>query len=210
MASGKPAPDASALPSTRQMLDELDALMERMLALPVSDAPEPLVPASQPAAPPATKSPILSATLTLLQAPTDEAQASHPPTNPSHLPARDFAGTPAPPYQAEPKAGLPELTALARPAEPAPLSDRAVPPSAVPQLDALLAEVPEPPTTAGDWFILPVIWGNRLFDRGTMLLGEHGDWLRSPAGRSMLGLTGVGLLLAALAWLLRDWLGWTW
>jgi hypothetical protein len=42
------------------------------------------------------------------------------------------------------------------------------------------------------------------------LLGESGGWLRGPAVRNALGMAGLILFGAAVAWLARDWLGWTW
>jgi hypothetical protein len=201
MASGKPAQDPPALHTTRQMLDELDALMERMLALPVNDAEEAAPPPAQGAdaprsgTPPATtKSRPLAATLTLLQLPADEA----PPVPGSAVPRSATPAKPLPP--------LPEVPAVA----PAPLSNRVVPPAPRPSADELLADVPPPPTSHASWFILPLLWGNRLFDRGTLLLGETGAWLRGPAGRGALGTLGLILLAAAALWVMRDWLGWTW
>src|SRR5687768_6990129 len=79
MASGKPAPpkDASALPTTRQMLDELDALMERMLAVPVNDLDEAASAAQAPMPPPRNK--LLSARLTPLDVPAEPATPSASP-----------------------------------------------------------------------------------------------------------------------------------
>ena len=42
------------------------------------------------------------------------------------------------------------------------------------------------------------------------MLGDSGSWLRTPMGRSALGMIGLVLLTAALLWLARDWFGWTW
>ena len=60
-------PNDGSLQSTKQMLDELDAMMEKMLTVPVSDLDE-----AVPFPPPIVKTPALSATLTLLE-PTDSA-----------------------------------------------------------------------------------------------------------------------------------------
>jgi hypothetical protein len=239
MASGKPAADPPALNATRQMLDELDALMERMLAVPIAESPEaapPQTAATQPSSRP------MAATLTLLQAPVDEPSApyrppsgpapatpafdpAHAATNPSHLPPRgainssaapvwsEMAGYPSLVYPpAEASEPYPELPALpdAPAATPEPLSHFALPPASAPSLDELLADVPEPPASLAAWIILPVLWGNRLFDQGTLLLGENGSWLRGTIGRSALGMAGLILFGAALLWLARDWLGWTW
>jgi hypothetical protein len=100
---------------------------------------------------------------------------------------------------------LPESTGVI----PPPLSNMVIPPAPQPSIDTLLAEVPEPPMAASDWFILPVVWGNRLFDRSTMLLGKSGGWLRGSAGRSALGLAGLLMLAAAILWVVRDLFGWT-
>jgi hypothetical protein len=243
MASGKTAPDPPPLHATRQMLDELDALMERMLALPIDDAEEPAPAPPAPATPPPHSRP-LSASLTLLQVPVDEPAPSfnepepnsanagldqaHAGTNPSHLPTLGTPGTfaaaesaawpeipqfaslrLAPSPASEPYSALPELPP-APAIMPEPLSDRVVPPPPVPDLDALFAEVPAPPESLASWFILPVLWGNRVFDQSTMLLGESGHWLRGPAARNTLGTAGLILFGAALLWLARDWLGWTW
>jgi hypothetical protein len=240
MASGKPAPDPPPLHATRQMLDELDALMERMLALPINDAEEP---GSAPPASAPPRSRPLSASLTLLQAPVDEPAPSdhsepnsanagldqaHAGTNPSHLPTLGALATSAPAESAawaevpefaslrfppaparEPHSALPELPpALA--VVPEPLSNHVVPPSSAPDLNAVFAEVPEPPEALASWFILPVLWGNRVFDQSTELMGEFGSRLRGPAARNVLGTAGLLLFAAALLWLARDWLGWTW
>jgi hypothetical protein len=199
MASGQSSKDTPGLHATRQMLDELDALMERMLALPVNEPEEPpATPVAPPIAPSAPK-------LTLLQVPVDDLplDAAHAGPNPSHLPtlnARRSADAPATlPL-------LPHVPAVA----PTPLSDRVVPPPMQPSPDALLAEVPAPAEPHGSWFILPLLWGNRAFDQCTLLLGETGAWLRSPGGRAVLGAAGLVMLVAAGLWAARDWLGWSW
>jgi hypothetical protein len=69
-------PAKESLHDTRQLLDELDALMDQMLALPIdgeNDAAE---------APAMT--PTVSATLTMLE---ENAGAAHPPEDPGPLPA---------------------------------------------------------------------------------------------------------------------------
>ncbi|HEV3203112.1 MAG TPA: hypothetical protein VGY77_01955 [Gemmataceae bacterium] len=51
-------------------------------------------------------------------------------------------------------------------------------------------------------------WVNRIFDGGVMLLGPPGQWLRGPAGRPIVGWVGIGFLVAALVWGILDWWGW--
>ena len=70
MSSAKSRP-ADAPNATRQMLDELDALMERMLALPVNELDPAPTPAAQ--APQAPERPAMAATLTMLDAPPEAA-----------------------------------------------------------------------------------------------------------------------------------------
>lgn len=188
-------PNDSSLQSTKQMLDELDALMDRMLALPVNEMddapafPKEIVPEKA-----------LAATLTLLQSPPPlPAPAplletpSHPAVNPPH---RILAVT--------------ELTAepLSVPT-PAPLTNDVAPPSLLPQLEALLANMPAAsPPSASLGVYLPLLWINQAFDGCTLILGPSGTKLRSQAGRMMLGFVGVVLLMASATWFLRDWLGW--
>jgi hypothetical protein len=62
--------EPETLQSTRQMLDELDALMDRMLALPVNDLDD-----SVPPPPDIVRMRTVSATLTVLEAPVVEAPA---------------------------------------------------------------------------------------------------------------------------------------
>jgi hypothetical protein len=101
---------------------------------------------------------------------------------------------------------LPPTAAVA----PETFSKHIIPLPSRPSVEELLADVPEPTPSAWGWFILPLVWGNRLFDLGTLSLGESGNWLRGPGGRSLLGATGLILMAVACLWLMRDWLGWTW
>src|SRR5437763_13199494 len=68
MPSAKPTPNGGAA-STRQMLDELDALMERMLALPVNDLDDLAQESPRPT---------LSATLTVIDAPQADREGPKP------------------------------------------------------------------------------------------------------------------------------------
>ena len=218
---GKSAPEPPTLNTTRQMLDELEALMERMLAVPTIDTDESAHPKSRPLAP----------TLTLLQVPPEEPStagdlAENPPldpphagSNPSHLgilsgvdkDIRQDSETSPTPKVLSFSYRTPELPPLAGPVAPREaFSTRALPPTSQPSVDALLDEVPAPIVSPVDWAILPIIWCNRLFDRGTMLLGEPGSWLRTPLGRTAVGTLGLIMLGAARCWMAREWFGWRW
>jgi hypothetical protein len=193
-------PNDSSLQSTKQMLDELDALMDRMLALPVNEMedapafPKEIVPERA-----------LTATLTLLQTPPPAPTPAplvemplHPAVNPPHRPMAAF----------EPAAVAP-VPPLFPP--PAPLTNDVVPPSLLPKVEELLASVPDPsPSPASLGVYLPLLWINQAFDGFTLILGPSAAKLRSQAGRMLLGFAGVVLLLASATWFLKDWLGWQW
>jgi len=180
-----------SLQSTKQMLDELDALMDRMLALPVNDMenapafPQEVVPEQA-----------LAETMTLLQTPMPAPLLDlpmHPIVNPPHRP------------MAAPEVVLPPVPS------PAPLTNDVAPPSLQPEIDTLLASVPAPSTPTGALAIyLPLLWINQAFDGCTLMLGDSGAKLRSQAGRSVLAFFGVVLLGASVTWFLKDWLGWQW
>lgn len=205
MAGGQPNPSqaASPLQSTRQMLDELDAIMDRMLALPVAEPAEPA------AAPREAKPPTLAASLTLLEH--DRAAPAPPPAAPSRPEAPAGAPRPhawrAPP--APPPAELPPLPpAAAAAVEPLPLAPWMAPRPSAPAAGP--DEVPAPAPAPGLWWLLPLLWCNQAFDRATHALGGPGHWLREAGGRAVLGYSGIALLLLALLLLVRDALGWTW
>lgn len=190
--------DAS-LQTTKQMLDELDALMERMLALPVNDADEAM---SFPVD--VVKTPALSAKLTLL-----ETSASPLPVGPPHMelpiqspPVSEHAAL-NPPHLA--------LPSERKPPQPEPLTNEVMPPSLLERLEPLLAKLPEPDGEqvglSPSW-IQPLVWINQVFDSATCLLGGVGGLLRGPAVRMVLGFSGIALLLVAIGWVLKDYLGW--
>jgi len=56
----------------------------------------------------------------------------------------------------------------------------------------------------------PLLRLNRRFDSAMGWLGPLGRALRGRQGRNLLGITGLGLMLGALLWLAKDWMGWNW
>ncbi|MSQ96165.1 MAG: hypothetical protein EXR98_16655 [Gemmataceae bacterium] len=191
--SNKSPRDAS-LQTTKQMLDELDALMERMLSLPVNDPGD-----AAPFPEEVVKTPALSAKLTLLEAPPlpvspphlDLARdlaperLEHPPLNPPHMLLHKQSETPPAPH-------------------PEPLTNDVMPPSLAP----LLTEIPEPESPSTQPVFQTLLWLNQAFDGTTHVLGGAGGWLRGQVGRMLLGFSGVALLMVAIGWFLKDYLGW--
>jgi hypothetical protein len=230
-------PEAGAGPSTRQLLDELDALMERMLALPVQAAeepaqaaavaPPPTPPHSPPTPPPA---PVPSRTLTVqaaapvLQQVVVTRQSAPPPA-----PLPPPAVPPPPPRQDPPHPDLSAPAYLPVGAEPLlPLilqrptkqaGKRAVGVDWTPAPRAPAAAPPsprpaviKPPEEAKDPEqpspgLSWLVRVNRAYDRATDLLGGPGRWLRSDQGRNTLGWAGLGMLAAAGLWAALRFLG---
>lgn len=238
MSNGKSArpPQGTGTDGTRRMLDELDALMERMLALPVdapADPPGPSVPSDF--------LPKLSATLTLLErgieeAPARKAPAETPPaTSPVAAPnipsyvadleegIREAAGSKSSPGTSEPaeahesaaSPGIPASPVRRVPgATPPPPEAAAEDPDVPPALGCLpIPEITPLPRRRRAWttlVLLPLLMVNWAWDFCTWLIGPSGRWLRSPTVKNLLGYTGLGLLAVAAGWLLKDWMGWTW
>jgi hypothetical protein len=182
-----PNESTGGLNSTRQMLDDLDALMERMLALPMEEADPVAV---------SPKRPALAATLTMLPPLETTApsvfQGPHASFAGMDL-VEDVSTPPAPPSKGGEKK-----------------EDAVPPPVVVRRLDTILAP-DEPLPAPRRTFILwrPLLWINQGYDHATRLLGPLGSLLRSSPGRLVLGAAGLVLLGIAAAWLTRDWLTWT-
>jgi len=198
-----PARTPAPVCPTRQQLEELDALMQRMLALPVDEEEKPSpLPAEKPAGQRKEDSgPVLIEEL--LPAAADESPAA-PQGVPSRAAPLPRVLAPAPALLRREEKTVPAPAISLRTADE---PERLVPPEL---LAAPVAPWDEFPALAPEEPGGPLVALNRAFDAGTTLLGPVGGWLRSAGGRTWLGLLGLGLLLAALAWGLGDWLGWTW
>ncbi|HLJ95984.1 MAG TPA: hypothetical protein VKU02_22610 [Gemmataceae bacterium] len=210
MTSPADRPRSSSLDRrTRQQLDELDALMQRMLALPVelpeTQSPSEITPESM-SIPPATLSEAVP------DVPTSPSEPTIP--DPVGLPAV-IAHKPSPRAAA---AGLPAAlenmenwgsSSRSHLAAASPFASLESPrPVEAKSASFRPAETVHRPRIG--WPLYPLVWINRAFDFATGWLGPLGRWLRGPAGRGLLGWVGLLLLAAALAWLAWDGLGWTW
>ncbi len=206
MSSPAPQPRTPPHP-TRQQLDDLDALLRRMLALPVNAPEDDPVPLPQPeelSPPPGNM--IL-------------ADPMAPPPGNMVL-ADPMAPPPGNMVLADPISAPPAVVRIpAAPGDPLPLPLlNPVPPhERRPPLLALPAAPPSVPRPAGSSRpprvslpLRPLVWGNRAFDRVALGWGGPGNWLRRPGGRAALGMTGLLLLAAAAALVVLDRIGWTW
>jgi hypothetical protein len=191
-------PDDASLQSTKQMLDELDALMEKMLTLPVSDPDEA---AAFP--PPIVKEPALSATLALLKpSESSPVPASKKLTSkPSNQKSDDKAesGAKEAPWPFNPPHYLVPGNSTGAPLrEPEHLTNEVVPASVLPKLEPLMQQIVEPsrPSLGTQWLYMPLVWVNLGFDGMTMVFGGAGSWHRAAGGGNHLvaeGLAGVEL-----------------
>jgi hypothetical protein len=177
--------DGAPLRTTKQMLDELDALMERMLALPVNDPEECLAP------------PPLAARLTRL----DPPEPVVPPMN--------LLG---PPPAAEVAPSDPLRRELPIRIEPLPevVTNRLPPPTLLPAIELMLDTMPEPNLRPTFWAARPLLWLNQGFDNLAGSLGDFGRGLCTGLGRAALGAAGLAMLTLAVCWGTAEWLGWPW
>jgi hypothetical protein len=220
MSSAKPPRPTPPAHPTRQQLDDLEALMQRMLALPVNQLDGDLgdnVDSSLAAVPPIhvpsewqTSEPeaaVLSTETARHQrddgvpgAATAESEDEVRPVEESshrHGEGRNFGPWPATLEQEAPEQpniapAAAKLTIVERPASSARPWKPLTPPRRLP-----LA-------------IRPLVWVNRTFDRLAGRMGDPGRWLRGPRGRALLGWTGLVFLAIATAWAIVEWMGWTW
>jgi hypothetical protein len=218
---------------TKQQLEELDTLLQRMLALPVNGhdpapstptyaapGPEAFVP-SPPTLPAPTRSvpgndQIVQAWR--VQTPATESEivtfnGQHPPLATPVEPA-----PPEPRFFAAPTSGssapapfpysmvFGPQTAAAAPAMPV---NNTAPRTGIP---APQWEAPTPSTELGPlpFALWPLFVLNKLFDLLTLPLGPLGSWLRQPGGRNALGWLGMLMILGAIGWGVADWYGLDW
>jgi hypothetical protein len=190
--------------ANRQQLDDLDALLQRMLALPVNRLDE-----TEQAPPPPT-----GRTATPLAAPELPAELSWG----ERMAELDSAA-------ATVKNLMPSLPSIS---EHLPHSDstpivRSVVfvPAVEPQPSSIGEPIPAPAEVATEtavttprgtrvpFWLMPLVWSNDRFDESVEPWGFVGRWLSNPSGRAFLGGLGFLLLAGAAALALWDWIGWT-
>lgn len=186
--------------AARQQLDELDALLQRMLA---SDDPPPAAPPP----PPRPPAPVLNTTPNRPDYQTWVIDLN--PRDGSSVLGNRGGVALTPPPRATPTGPTPEevsAVGLAWAAQPLP----AVPvePVSPPQpLPVPLPPMPPPPLPLALWPWAAVTF---LYDGPTYLLGPLGRPLRGPVCKNLLGASGVAMMLLAVAWSALEWYGWPW
>jgi len=216
--------------STRQLLGDLDALMDQMLALPVEEGAQPVAtiePPARSAAPAVTRAkprpPVhpLAVTMTLLDVPpAEEMEHADPP------PADEPVGPPSlessivPAVERAPEPPVPSTwideSDLVPDPPPAPthVAPRFATPVVPPAPRLVVVQAPPPPIRPLPSRPISRTYGwalrlNRMLARRTYGLGFMGRLVRSDAGRMLLGVAGILMGLIAVGWLLKDLLHWT-
>jgi hypothetical protein len=177
---------ASSGTPTHDQLDELEALMQRMLELPVDQSEADL---------------LLEDT---------SAKQDRPHKNPGgkesvarSLPlvagGQEFQGldeTEEREVIADPRHGTPDASLSAE----HPLQTSVV------SSDSLLPI----PDHASSGRFHPLLWINAVFEWITRPFGSTGAWLRSDAGRNVLGILGIAAAVWSLVWLVWGLMSWNW
>ncbi|MSR54450.1 MAG: hypothetical protein EXS09_14355 [Gemmataceae bacterium] len=201
---------------TRQQLDEIDALLRRMLSLPsMTHEPEPTLPATSFGSTPAVR----------------EVAPQQPPTSSEPIIRSwrvDWPQTPPPASQPPPAAawGTPvsapvQHTPWVPPTPPTATSLGPQVPFALPvhsngaHLLPVATTVPSSfvaPATGEkttSLFVLALLLLNGTFNFFTYLLGPLGTWLRG-SGRGSLGWLGILMVLGSAVWAFGNWYGYEW
>jgi hypothetical protein len=199
---------------TRQQLDELDALLQRMLALPVNKAGDDVaaeIDATPQPAPVSYRTPDYRE---------DEAHVEADKRDENWVPLSS-TWTPSPhtwkPLAQSWQQPRPQNSAQdSPPAAEEPVIAPVPPPP--PRTAALPSPAPEAPRTApapaasvpatAAW-VRPLVWFNDGFDLGLRRCGKVGGWLQRDSGRLAVGAAGVLFLAAAVVLGVAAWLGWT-
>ena len=198
-----PVSSSSSLHPTRRQLDELDALMERMLELPVKPAreeaktsvsEEPTLSEAENASPFAEFSPHGLASYQ-----TEESNASVTNSEGALLSStlgKENGYSSIPPSNGQSPFRFAESTSVA--------ANRGTASKiAFTRTSAGVADDGPPPSL----WLWPVVGINRIYDAVMGGLGSPGRIMRGT-GRAWLGWVGLLMLAAALAWGVFDWLQW--
>lgn len=224
LAMSSPSPTPNDL--TRQQLDELDTLLQRMLGLPLGPPPDGPAEPRRPADPlplpdpvsrapagwradapaPAARPPFVTAPVSVSLTPTAEpaVRAFAPPTADTGVPPStgDWLGR-------GPMVGPGTLRGVDAPALPSAFRDPAPEPVAEEPTVLVTAPVvmPSPAAPGLPLPLWPLAAVNWVMETALSLLGPVGGAMVRPAGKNVLAVVGGGLLVAAAVWTARG-MGW--
>jgi hypothetical protein len=197
------------------LLAELDSLLERMMALPVSQLEEDVAPSPTRTEQPPPDLQLITVTETM---PGSIDTSSLPPAVAStaddlYVQTLLHEHPPEPPASPEipPPSQPPEPVAVWNDSPPAPSSD-SEPVLNDPPMLPLIDSISEPavPEIQPPGWLKPLLWCNRAFDNITTRFGVTGLWMQHPQGRTVLGWTGLLMLAVVCGLALGECLGWTW
>jgi len=174
----------------RQHLDDLDQLMQRMLALPV-DAPNHEA---------ASLNTATADAVFRFEEPPPGSIETETESTATARPAT-MAAQPARIEEAIPQAVTSDETTLE-----AKVTAMASTPPAGPVIQTITRRGPSNASLP----LRLIVALNRAFEGCARYFGPPGRWLAGPHGKTFLGWTGLAFLLAAVGWVLVESLGWTW
>lgn len=202
---------------TKQQLEELDALLQRMLASPPPNTD--LMPADSTRSAAAPAAVVYSSQPIHSEPPAQPwmTQAAPPMATAADASIEQTAGQPQffGPVNSAPAPQTPFPYAMVFGAQPnhqaptviAPISNQPVNHGIpAPQWEAP-KPVSTPPLPVMLW---PIYVMNKVFDLVTLPLGPLGSWLRQTSGRNAMGWLGVLMILGAIGWGIADWYGLDW
>jgi hypothetical protein len=198
-----PAP--TPVQPTRRQLDELDALLQRMLELPVhqvKEEPEPSELADEPAISTSSDQAIEETSWT------DPPPALEPEAH-SVAPAETFPSeSPASQFLWNPEESETAFSLTDPSVDDEPYSNDSAAGGVEIEEPQDKDSLPSDEEDSAPWVLGPLLWVDHLYESVAAGLGKPGFWLRGPSGRAFLGglgLAGLGLA-GALAVLER--IGW--
>ncbi|GIW81035.1 MAG: hypothetical protein KatS3mg105_2842 [Gemmatales bacterium] len=195
-------------PSAQQQLDELDALLQHMLSLPVhqleDDPFSDLVPhpAGQGATPQESSD----------ETPTNASQPDASLPDPEELQPTRTANDDERTSDTD---NLKGPTAKDQPGSDASARQNegrvpARPKTTLVPAQATQNTAPTPQALAMPLWLRALVAINSGFDRLALRCKIPVRWLRHPLGRSLIGWLGIAILLGSLTWAILDWLAWNW
>jgi hypothetical protein len=220
---------AQAQTATRKQLDELDALLQKMLGQPASSpgdgpiprngaadstigqAATPNSPPRPPQFPPAAVAyGVPPAVAFAASSPTGATAATEKrpgwsidlnPKDGSSVLANRTANAAVTPQQQPTNDRPSPIGLLSVTTIPAPVADSV----ATPMPSAIVTAAYDVPTV-----LRPVAWVNDRCDAALRLLGPIGRVFTSPGGRTLMGYVGLAMLAASVASGALAWIGWSW